>query len=236
MSMSVMTRSSADAPDAARRGALRAGQTVLECLRVLAKTGDNVVGEVLRGSGSFVEWEHYPENDVYDPETHAQYYYHAHPPEARGLAEHGHFHLFLRPKGMPAGMRPPSGDNDALSHLVAISMDRFGLPRRLFTTNRWVTGETWYAAADVIAMLDRFVVDVARPNWIVSTWITAMVQLYRADIANLVRERDRAIGRWRAQYPSANVFEDRRLEIASIQEIDVAARVRELARAPLDRS
>lgn len=211
---------------------------MLECLRVLAKTGDNVVGELLRGCGTFVEWDHYPENDVYDPETHAQYYYHAHPPEDRGFEEHGHFHLFLRPRGMRPETRPapvpdaspPAGDNDALSHLVAISMDRYGWPRRLFTTNRWVTGETWYSAPDVIDMLDRFVVDVVRPNWIVNAWISCIIPLFKPVIIDLLLERDRRIALWQEAHRDQNVFEDRRLEITSMAEIDLERRIQDVAR------
>jgi len=157
-----------------------AGREVRECYRALAKTGDNIVGEVLRDQGLFREWDHYPRDDVYDPVTHAQFYYHAHPAGQRGWAEHGHFHTFLRPRGMPRGAKPadvpPSSelvealpsekpmpaDNLALSHLIAISMAPTGLPIRMFTTNRWVTGETWYQAADVCAMLGYFVVDHTR--------------------------------------------------------------------------
>jgi hypothetical protein len=43
-----------------------AGQQVVEVYRVLAKTGDNVVGELLRGTDTFFEWDHYPKGDVYD--------------------------------------------------------------------------------------------------------------------------------------------------------------------------
>ncbi|HEX7969760.1 MAG TPA: hypothetical protein VF502_16170, partial [Stellaceae bacterium] len=177
------------------------GHEALECQRVLAKTGDTILGEVLRGAGSIAEWKHYPEGDVYDPETHAQYFYHAHPPAQRPAREHGHFHTFLRPRGMPPGTRPlmmpelaiadapaaPEGppvppapqpnqgaDNDEVSHLVGIAMDADGTPVQLFTTNRWVTGETWYAAADVVAMLDRFAVDLARPSWPLNRWISAL--------------------------------------------------------------
>jgi hypothetical protein len=89
--------------------------------------------------------------NVYGPETHARHYFHAHAADDREQADYGHFHTFLRPKGMPAGIRPvpvpgvvpPAGDNDALSYLVAMSMTRKGMPERLFTTSRWVTGETW---------------------------------------------------------------------------------------------
>ena len=55
-----------------------AGREVLECHRVVAKTGGNIVGEVLRGQGTFYEWNHYPKGDVYDSETHSQHYYHTH--------------------------------------------------------------------------------------------------------------------------------------------------------------
>ena len=49
-------------------------------------------------------------------------------------------------------MKPgPKGD-DAISHLIAISMDAWGDPIGLFATNRWVTDETWYPAEMVIAM------------------------------------------------------------------------------------
>ncbi|MFM2043918.1 MAG: hypothetical protein RLY86_2494 [Pseudomonadota bacterium] len=205
-----------------------AAREITLCTRILAKTGDNVVGEVLRGAGPFYEWRHYPSNDVYDPEFHAQYYYHAHPPEERVEGEHGHFHTFLRPLGMPEGVRPvplpdlaPDEDgNEALSHLIGISMDKSGRPIRLFTTNRWVTGETWYAAADVIRMLDGFVVDHARPSWPLNRWITAVVRIYRPVIAELLWRRDGRIADWLAGHPDRNVYEDRALEVTS--EVDIA--------------
>lgn len=206
---------------------------IRECERLLGKTQHNVVSEVLRGGGEFYEWDHYPAGDVFDPETHAQYYYHAHPAELRG-GEHGHFHTFLRPKGMPPGIAPapladhvPSGgDNDALSHLVAISMDSFGAPVRLFTTNRWVTGEVWYAAADVIRMLDRFRMDLSYPSLTVNTWMTAMVRLFRPQIEALLRQRDAAVAAWQAQAPEGNAYEDRDLEIPSVTEISAEAQIR----------
>jgi hypothetical protein len=207
---------------------LAAGEEILECYRVLGKTNDNVVGEVLRDQGKFYEWDHYPKGDVYDHESHAQYYYHAHPTELRG-GEHGHFHTFLRAKGMPRGvaLAPhddkaewPAGE-DALSHLAGVSMDSKGFPIALFSTNRWVTGETWYAGRDVRAMLDRFVIDHARPSWPVNRWITAMLRLYRPQIRELVTERDAAVEAWRAKHPDRDVFEDRELEITSRTAISV---------------
>ena len=134
------------------------------------------------------DWRHYPDGDVHDAVSHAQYFYHAHAPEPGGAsppagAEHGHFHTFMRQGGLSPGAHPlvmpelaiagnpaapfeaalsapaPAGDPDeAWTHLVAIALDDRGRPLRLFTTNRWVTGETWYAAADVAAASARFAI------------------------------------------------------------------------------
>jgi hypothetical protein len=217
---------------------LAAGRQILECYRVLRRTKDNVVGEILRGQGVFYEWEHYPKGDVFDHETHSQYYYHGHPVELRG-GEHGHFHTFLRPKGMPPGIspvplpdyRPPTEDNAALSHLVAISMDRAGHPIRLFTTNRWVTGETWYEADSIIAMLDCFCIDHARPSWPTNIWITNMVRLFRPQIEQLLRQRDAAAAKWEHEHADTNVYEDRRLEITSVLDISVERQIATVTRA-----
>ena len=210
----------------------RAGEQIQECYRLLEKTDDNIVGEVLRGHGDFYEWEHYPPGDVYDIESHAQYYYHAHPPEGRAKkfgVEHGHFHTFLRPKGMPKSVKPadlpdfkkPKGENTALTHFIGISMNRAGYPIRLFTTNRWVTRETWYFSKSVKSMLNSFSVDQAYPSLPVNIWITAMMILFRPNIETLLLERDKAVHEWRVRYPKENAFEDRKLEITSIQEVSV---------------
>ena len=220
-----------------RASMLAAGYEIRECYRVLEKAGINLVGELLRGQGDFVEGEHYPRDDVFDRDTQAQYYYHAH---RDGEVEHGHFHLFLRAAGMPQGCRPvdypqatdawPSGD-DALSHLLAISMNTWGYPIGLFCTNRWVTGEAWYPAEQVIAMLDRFAIDHAFPNWAVNRWITAMTQLYRPHIELLLRQRDEVVAEWQGRHAGADVFEDRALEITGALPIDVEALIRALEEA-----
>jgi len=220
-----------------------AGQEVVEIYRVLAKTGDNVVGELLRGHEGFYEWDHYPPGDVYDRETHSQYYYHAHPADQRFDQEHGHFHTFVRPKGMPEGMKPaqvpgfkmPDDANDALSHLVAVAMNAAGFPFRLFTVNRWVTGEVWYTAADVCTLLDRFEVGHARPSWPVNRWLTAMLRLYRPQIRELVAARDRAVAAWAARHPERDVYEDRDLEVTSFADISVEDHVRAVAQTLLNR-
>ncbi len=233
---SSMEASLARCSQAQLRTMLAASEEVSECLRVLRKADLNVVGECLKSQGTFYEFDHYPQGDVYDDETHAQYYYHAH----RGVAgEHGHFHTFVRAKGMPAGVQPvtrggaepwPEGD-DVLCHLVAVSMDRHGLPIGLFTTNRWVTGENWYTATDVIRMLDCFVMDHAYPSWPVNRWLTAMLKLFRPTVEALLHERDAVLRAWQEAHPGRDAYEDRELEIMSQARIAIDDQVAALRRA-----
>ncbi len=216
---------------------LAAGEQVLECQRVLHKGGLNIVGELLRGAETFYEYNHYPDSDVFDVDTHAQYYYHAHPGRP---GEHGHFHTFLRRPGMPPGVEPvpydgteegPRGD-EASSHLIAVSMDPYGLPIELFATNRWVTAEVWHRATDVIRMLDCFVIDHAYPSWPVNIWVSAMMRLFRPQIEALLHHRDEVVAAWAAGHPGVDVFEDRGLEITGQLEISVEQQIGE-ARAAL---
>ena len=217
--------------------------------RALAKDGRTIVAAALGSAAACEPWQHYPAGDVYDPRSHAQFFYHAHPPGERGAGEHGHFHLFLRAGGMAPGTRPlvlpelviagaspaaaaPSapephaGEDGEWCHLVAIAMNEAGEPFRLFTTNRWVTGETWYRAADVVAMLDRFSIGAAGPFAPLNRWIGGAVRCFRPQIEDLIAQRDEAVMGWRRRRRGkAHVFEDRRLEVTSALEISVAAQI-----------
>jgi hypothetical protein len=209
---------------------LVAGAEALECQRVLSGGGINLVSEVLRDQGEFVEYEHYPKSDVYDPETGAQYYYHAH----RGsVAEHGHFHTFLRwSRHAPGPEDPPSGaradETESVTHLVAISMDPYGWPAGLFAINRWVCGGSWLSAPQTVDILPRFRIDHAYPSWPVNRWIGSMLVLFRPHIEALLIHRDSVIDAWRRAHPDRDVFEDRELEITGYLPISVEETVGEV--------
>lgn len=241
--------------------AASAAAVIRGCRSELAARGGNILREVIGRTGQAEDWRHYPPGDGYDLISHAQYFYHRHPRTA-GVPDHpgesGHFHLFLRAEGMPPGTQPlllpeaaianehlstppqaaPSkrGARDEVSHLVAIAIDAAGEPVRLFTTNRWVTGETWYRAEDVIAMLDRFSLDAAEPASFVNFWLTALVRLYQPEIAMLLRERDRAVMSPIRRRRRVDVFEDPRLEITSSLDIDLDARLAAVDRVGAERT
>ena len=221
-----------------------AAETIRACREALADGGSTIVAATTGLSEPLLEWRHYPEGEVYDPESHAQFFYHTHPGKDRPAREHGHFHTFLRAEGAPSGIRPlllpevavaaappapqaaplKRGVRDEVSHLIAISIDGAGEPIRLFTTNRWVTGETWYRAEDVILMLDRFRIGDTTPPSLLHRWVAAVVALFRPQIAALLHERDAAIMAWRRRRRS-HVFEDVRLEVPSSLDIDLDAQL-----------
>jgi hypothetical protein len=234
---------------------MKAAAAVIGEIRAeLAPDDGGILALVAVGRKPLIEWRHYPANDVYDGLSHAQYFYHVHPPAERTPREHGHFHTFLRAEGMPSGVAPlvlpetaiagapparpqaaplKRGRRDEVSHLVAIALSLLGEPIRLFTTNRWVTGETWYRADDVVRMLDCFSLDGADGPALLNRWVGALMTLFRPQVVHLLRLRDDAVMGWRRRW-RANVFEDARLEVTSSLDIDLAAQLTFLERAEAD--
>ena len=232
-------------------------RALVESRRVLAASGSSPLAEALQGAAPLYEWQHYPAGDIYDPLSHAQYFYHAHPPGDRQPSEsgdeHGHFHTFLRAGGMPQGVSPlvmpelavadnpaapkaplvPSAPQSAAgeaadpwSHLIAIAMDATGTPLRFFTTNRWVTGETWYPAEDVARMLDSFALGAVPPSPLLNRWVVALLGLYKPQLRALLGQRDAAIMDWRRRRRAkVHVLDDRRLEVTSALAIDIEAQI-----------
>lgn len=203
------------------------------CLAALARAGLNPVTAALGGVCAVEEWRHFPPGDARDPGTNSQYYYHAHAATERIEGEHGHFHTFVRAKRIfpglqqqqTAGGRHTATDEDAVTHLVGLSTDASGRLIRLFTTNRWVTGEAWYDASSVIRMLDRFDMTERRPSYELNRWITAVVAMYRPQIEDLLQARDLRLLRLAAETPGRDVFEDRMLHITSQTQIDFLAQI-----------
>ncbi len=106
-----------------------------------------------------------------------------------------------------------------------------GKPIRLFTTNRWVTDEVWYGADDVIAMLDSFDMTVERPSYDLNRWVSAVIRMFRPQIADLLRARDETVARWQVAHPERDVFEDRDLQITSEIDVDVLGQIRAIEAA-----
>ena len=168
-----------------------------------------------------VEFDHYPENDILDPRTGSQFYYHAH---RHGGAEHGHVHLFWHASasGRRRYLRPgrPRWVRTAPTHLFAISLDARGLPVAIFTVNQWVTDGHWFDAQTTSACVGRFAMGEIAGFEHTCTWLTSFVRMYRPVIDMLLLKRDRRLLRWSS---GANALQDRRLELLSNETLDWAA-------------
>jgi hypothetical protein len=161
----------------------------------------------------FDYWAHFPEDDARDPVSGARFYYHAHDPSEWALEEHGHFHLFVDEPGEPG-----------FAHVVGVSMDTRGQPRRLFTTNGWVTGESMQPAKDVLSRLPQgFEINRSRPSWLVGRWLTSLVALAMPEIEALLLARDRALGATNGTWPDPVVLEDRERHVLSECPLDMQA-------------
>ena len=218
-----------------------AGAELTTAERAFARQNTSVVARLLRDEDTFFEWDHFPAGEIYDSVSGAQYFYHAHGeapkrvgedqqfhnlmPAAhsgarRPASEHGHFHTFIRLPG-----------SDVTCHIVAVAMDFHGRPNRLFTVNRWVTQDDWRAAPQMIALLDRFVIDLPRPSRWVNRWLAALLRLFRPDIEALLRERDAALAEWGRKHPGEDPQKARELEIPSQREISLVHQIDQVARA-----
>ncbi len=149
-------------------------------------------------------WQHYADGtDQVVREAGWFFYYHSH--DLRLPGEHGHFHVFARTR--LSGRR----DAPAFSHLVGVGVDAQGIPLRLFTANRWVTGDTWQDAGAMARALDRIVASQAAAADPVERWIRSLLALFSPQITLLLKHRDNRV----AMHGGARVFEDHRIRVLS---------------------
>lgn len=184
---------------------LQAAATAVEIPLWYAQRGSSLAEAALGGSQRFIEMAHYPKRDVSDPLTGTKFYYHAH---RHGTGEHGHFHLFRFLPGTPK-----------YHHLAALSLDHKGQPLQWFTTNQWVTGEHWRPAVQLAKQLAQgFEVHTRGRMAPVARWLGAMVQLFAADLTELVHARDRRLAELSGTHPETSrqrLRQDHRFDILS---------------------
>ena len=64
-----------------------AAAVIRDCSRELAARDASLLSEVTAGTAAISEWRHYPEGEAYDPNSHSQYFFHAHGAKGRPAAE-----------------------------------------------------------------------------------------------------------------------------------------------------
>lgn len=176
----------------------QAAETVVDCIVKMAEEQKPLMLRVLP-EGDVHWWAHYPDDDARDAKTRSRWFYHIHAPGDRDPSEHGHFHLFLHRTQLSEEELPiaiPQAGEDAAAfvvHIAGLSIDHQGIPTGWFATNRWVTDEFMYPASTVIENLPRYNVDATAEDATVNRFLTAMVTLYREELADMLQVRDRRL-------------------------------------------
>jgi len=174
----------------------QAGAIVVETIMAMMQEGNPLMKRVLPDD-NIVYWDHYPVGDARDANTKSRWYYHVHANGQREADEHGHFHLFLdqsqldSPDGAWSEPSSTSTKRANVVHVAALSIDLQGIPRKWMVTNRWITDEWLYPAEKIIPALPRFNVDQTKQDATANRFLTAMVAMYRSEIALLLQQRDR---------------------------------------------
>lgn len=194
--------------------------------------GKNILHYTLNKKRKHEHMSHYPKGDRIDHSTGSQYFYHCHR-ENFESDEHGHFHCFMRYKHIPKRVKPaplPDWDkyiDNPMTHLIAIGMNRFGQPIRLFTVNRWVTSEIWYEAKHAPYFLKRYQMTLNDdPYWqVLDKWVEGMLHLFAPQIAWLHEARDQKIQQHQKLNPNENAYMDYDLEELSEIDIDMKKQI-----------
>ena len=211
-----------------------AAHTVIETITQMAQEQRPLMLRVLPDGGDSHFWKHYPKGDARDAKTRSRWYYHVHAPGSRDEGEHGHFHLFLHrtqlPKGLEPKVWPPQGEDCKahVTHLVGLSIDTVGIPRAWFTVNRFVTNEFLFPADVMIEHLPDFNVDETKEDDLVNRFVTAMVALYREEIAELLRQRDARHAELVAKHGEKGYEKESGVEMLSQIPIDLDAKISSL--------
>ena len=207
-----------------------AAATVIETITQMAQEQRPLMLRVLpEGKGKV--WKHYPDKDARDAQTKSRWYYHVHAPGSRDEDEHGHFHLFLHRTQLKDGLEPialpPEGEDAKahVTHLIGLSIDYQGIPRSWFATNRFVTNEFLYPAEVMIEHLPLYNVDQTKQDSLVNRFVTAMVALYRDEIADLLRQRDERQAELVAEYGADAYEKASGVEVLASLPIDLDAKI-----------
>ncbi len=194
-----------------RTRARAAADSLLDCLRGFVDAGRVPLAAAVGEHTSPQTWRQYQSNQagaLDDRPGLLHYYYHAHTTPGSLAQEHGHFHLFAQLGADAQGI-------NRYTHLVAIGVDARGLPLRLFTTNRWVTDETWLPADRLIALGEKIAQAQAPDDGPIERWLHAQLGVFAPQIAGLLRHRDRRMATRQRSGRRPGLLEDRRMHVIS---------------------
>ena len=176
-----------------------AGLQLFQVIQNMGEVHTNPVLNFMGENPNIIENQKYPAGYLcFGGET-WRAYYHCHAAPNKQMNEHGHFHIFARP-------RDEIHNSNAWSHLVALAMDNMGQPLSWFTVNHWVTGKTWKSANELNVLLENL--PIVRDASLTEQWLIAMLGFYRTNIQVLLENRDAQVNSLKSE-TGTDISEDR---------------------------
>ena len=208
---------------------VRYAKQVLEAQQHMSSPeAQNIIRYTLENNSHHVQMTHYPQGDRIDRDTGAQYFYHCHR-ENFETEEHGHFHCYLRYPHISKRIKPlPLADWDKnmanpMTHLIAIGMNRYGQPIRLFSVNRWITDEICYEAKHTARFVKQFKMTKTDSYYWqnLDRWVEGMIHLFAPHIQWVNSARDMVLSNFQKLNPDCNVYEEQRFDVLSEMHINL---------------
>lgn len=115
-----------------------------------------------------------------------------------------------------------------MTHIVAIAMNRYGEPIRLFSINRWISNEIWYDAKHTLSFIKKFKMKKNDSSYwqILDRWVEGMLHLFAPQIQWINKVRDMTISHYKTIYADDNIYEDPRLDLLSEIPINLNQQIR----------
>lgn len=180
---------------------------LVESMNQMARRNTNAVLLTLNGVQSIKPYQRYPQEPFYFADNCWRAFYHCHASPVAYEHEHGHYHFFTR-------------DNPGAewSHVVALSINEYGQPLGLFTTNLWVTDGAWFESRQLSQQLQYL--EQGDDEILPLNWFRYVLLLYQGIIVQLLNERDQKL---QELYPHNHeqAFIDRSIYALSTQGIDL---------------
>ncbi len=189
--------------------------SLIDLLNALGARQSNPVLEVIAGDASVELEKKYPARKGYLGNGTWRAFYHCHDSQSKLENEHGHFHLFINAEN--------DSDSSHWPHLASLSMDYMGQPIQWFTVNQWVTGGNWLYSDQLIEGISNCRID--EDMSLVEKWLMSMMNVYHAEISQLLTDRDICLNKIGLQTDRLNILKDRDIYTLSAQAINLHSKL-----------
>ena len=184
-------------------------QQLFDCLGEMAVHDTNAVLLTLADVDVVETGRRYPDEGLVFANKRWRAFYHCHQAATQHANEHGHFHIFS-----------DIGDQH-WAHVAGLAIDASGQPLHWFAVNRWVTDGPWLERMQFLHQLQT-IADNEQDS-LAGRWLYALLQLYQAEISDLLKLRDERVQSYTHHLKLAAVLEKRDIYTLATKEIELQA-------------